>query len=142
MILYHGTCDTFAESIRREGLIPKKHPLQQKQVGLAALFTKSVHEHKAIYLTTSLETAKHFAQFRADYERAKSNQIVMFGNYNERIKLSTTIIPNAKPAIVVVDLPPSWKPDIKSDPNTPKADRAYWTTKAIPPSYIQSISHR
>ena len=136
MILYHGTCDTFVPDIKREGLVPQKHKLQETIPGMNALFYNVENDHKAVYLSGSLETARLFAQFRADYERAKYHAVVMFGQA-PKLKLSHEIRPTAKPAIITINVPDSWKPYLKRDTQTPAEMKAYWTTKAIPPEYIK-----
>src|ERR1039457_532522 len=115
MILYHGTCDAFVPDIKRDGLIPQKHKLQETVADdIMLLFVAPERDHNAVYLTASLETAKAFAKFRADYEREKYNGIVRFG-FAEKRKLSHEIIPTANPVIVEVHLPETWKRIVKPD---------------------------
>ena len=138
MILYHGTCDSFVPDNKREGLIPKKHAFQLENSGLAALFLKSPNDHNAVYLTASLATARVFADYRARYERATYGADVAFFDWDKR-KLTHEIRPTAKPAIITINVPDSWKPYIKRDTQCPPDNKAYWTYKPIPPEYIQGV---
>jgi hypothetical protein len=143
MILYHGTCDTFVPDIKREGLTPTKHPMQLENAGLCELLLKNKHDEKsALYLTASLDTARQFADFRARYERTPYDHIVTFGptGGNTKRKLSHAVHPTAKPVIVSVNVPDTWKPYIHADPQIPSEAKAYWTSKAIPPQFIKRIT--
>ena len=136
MILYHGTCDAFVPEILREGLIPQKHMLQQTVPSIDAFFYEPEHNHKAVYLSGSLATARLFAKFRADYEKAKYHAVVMFG-HAPKLKLSHTIRPTAKPVVLTINVPDDWKTYIKPDDNTSADLLAYWTVKPIPAKYIK-----
>jgi hypothetical protein len=114
--------------------------MQEQPAGIYALITAPCNDVTgAIYLSASLDTAKQFADFRARYERASYNHIVRWGHGVERIKLAHTVNPTAKPVVISVNVPDSWKPYIKPDEQTPAQAQAYWTDKPIPPKYITSF---
>ena len=68
-VLYHGTTDFYLESINKEGLSIKS---EQKNSALSS---------PSIYLTTSIEMAKHFAEVVSN--RKKSNPIILEINSDE-----------------------------------------------------------
>lgn len=68
-VLYHGTTDYYLESIKKEGLVIKS---EQKNSALSI---------PAIYLTTSIEMAKHFAEVISN--RKKTNPIILEIDSNE-----------------------------------------------------------
>ena len=136
MILYHGTCDSFVPDIKREGLIPKKHPFQLENSGISAIFLRDPNDHNAVYLTASLATARVFADYRARYERASYGADVPFYGW-DKCKREHESNPTAKPAVILVNVPDSWKPYIKRDTQCPPDNKAYWTDKPIPPKYIK-----
>lgn len=68
-VLYHGTTDFYLESINKEGLLIKS---EQKNSALSS---------PSIYLTTSIEMAKHFAEVVSN--RKKSNPIILEINSDE-----------------------------------------------------------
>lgn len=68
-VLYHGTTYYYLESINKEGLVVKS---EQKNSALSI---------PAIYLTTSIEMAKHFAEVISN--RKKSKPVILEVNSNE-----------------------------------------------------------
>jgi len=139
--LYHGTCSLFADSIRKDGLLPNAHKFEMRNTNGIALDVDPV-----VYVTTRRELAEEFARFRATYEQTDPGNLI-HANLTSlpNIKQSGEAHPEAKPAVVTINLPEDWKEYLIPDGDWDELSQlfgvpAYECTKPIPSEYITRIS--
>src|ERR1039458_5401705 len=113
MILYHGTCDTFLGDILIEGLKPDTANAYQLD-GLSHFSKLRDIEGapKYVFLSPHKDVAYWFAEYRANYERAKQHEKIAG---TSTIKLAKTSVPDAKPVLLTVTLSDSLKPKLVKD---------------------------
>jgi hypothetical protein len=129
MRLYHGTCTAFESSIKRNGLHPMPQYRYDSKVDSHTEGSKGEH---GVYVTPDKETAHMFAQFRADWMRAKIGDIVFYNGLSGREKLSGKVVRSCKPLLVEIDdsVP------LHTDENARREDGLYWTDVPIEPQHL------
>ena len=114
MILYHGTCDVFLGDILTDGLKPTSS--NAFQLDNFASYHGNLRDvegkTKYIFLSPHKDVAYWFAEYRANYERAKWHETIAG---TSTIKLAKTSVPDAKPVLLTVTLPDSLKPKLVKD---------------------------
>jgi hypothetical protein len=109
MIVYHGTTLSAARQIRKIGLIPHRETAfnTMRSDNGWKLRDESgntpMENEPRVYVTRRKDVAEMFAQFRAQYERAKPGEALPWGGL-KLIKLGRTQR-KANPAIVELDIP-------------------------------------
>jgi hypothetical protein len=134
MIFYHGTTLDAAKQIQREGL---------KKIPSRALQIQNLQDYPFVYLLPQLDKAEMYARFRAIYDRAPYGTDMSGippAGYNPFVgqwtKTSTTRNPKAKPAVVTIDLPTSFRARLRRDPDSGLGLVCQCT---IPPQYVRGI---
>lgn len=141
VIAYHGTTESAAEQIKREGLRPHRQTAFQIQIaGTQAILRNEPEEQMPwAYVTFNRDVAESFAHLRANYERVPKSSIIpdtCVRFVNEFVKLSDRVNPSARPALVEITLPPSWKRKLTQDP---AHTHGFVTSTPIPPKYIARV---
>lgn len=133
MILYHGTASTYLPSIEKYGLVPKpSHNFKVRN-----RFGQGVPYHRAVYLTTSRETAENFATLRASYLNALPGERLHFAPATFYKALDgPKPIGNAKPIVLEVNVPEDF--ELREDEQALSLE-AFWHPGTIPPSAIVKV---
>lgn len=138
MIFYHGTTLDAARAIQREGLIPHRETSFRLVDNRGIKLHDLPNEQKPyIYLTTDLDLARMYALFRTKYERAPYGTPIDGGKDDKPRKLSYRVEPNAKPAIVQLDVPQTITRKLVPDPLEDRS--GYFCECVIPSSYVQEV---
>jgi hypothetical protein len=138
VIFYHGTTLESARSIQREGLKPHRENAYRIETNGIKLRNVPSEKLPYIYLTTDQRMAELYADFRTQYAHAPRGAAIDGGGIYKPVKLTTKRWPNAKPAIVELDIPQTIVNSFRPDP---QEDRGGYTCLCIiPPQYIRSIA--
>lgn len=136
MIVYHGTTDDSAKQIAKDGL----KPMLSKSFNLMRMDNfRVIHDKEpAIYVALRKDVAIMFAEFRAQYERARPMQAIPWG-YMKMVKaFNAPVNLSASPVVVSFNLPPGW--DNKFQPDWAATDfDALTSSEAIPAEYVSSV---
>lgn len=102
MILYHGTVKEYLPSIMKEGLVPQKNVWQAFWDGGGKV---SEHEKSGVYLASSFDFAKWFAETRVDYLRIKGGgRFRPTGNSKGLIKMKNAPVVITSPVVLRVEI--------------------------------------
>ena len=137
MVVYHGTTLENAEMIKREGLRPKPESVFRTTRSDYDYGTLGGQYPNKVYITPDPKIAEMFALFRARYEKAKTGEEIKWGDIYLK-KLSPEIHPTAKPAIVKITLPDSWKSTLEIDYQT-EMYGGLTHDGPIPPEYVSDV---
>jgi hypothetical protein len=136
MILYHGTTLDVARKIKAEGLIPhRESAFEIERSDDHTNLREALGEDEPKVYLASKDAAMMFARFRVQYERAGYGEALAWGQIR-LIKKSALVNPEAKPAIVEINLPESW--NLEEDIQAPMFG-AKECLCSIPPEYISKI---
>ena len=141
MIFYHGTTLKAAEAIKKEGLKPHRETrfrLFFPELGREMKDSDGVEqEENVVYLVQDPRNAKEFVNFRALYERAPINTKLIWSDGEPfGIKNVAERDPDAKPAVVVVDIPNQLASKLDADT---QSDYGIVCRCVIPPQYIKAV---
>jgi hypothetical protein len=133
MIFYHGTTLDAAQKIKQSGL---------KKIHDNALQIENLRDYPYIYLLPIRHYAEMYARFRATYDRAAYGTdlsglpLTGYDFGMSWTKLSKVQNPTAKPAVVTLSLPSSYRAKLKPDPDSGVGLVCQCT---IPPQYVRGI---
>lgn len=149
MTYYHGTTADASASILRDGLKPT--PSKQWRIKYPSpfallfggynnpdAFTQQPDDlPNVVFVTSHKARAIDFAKARAKYLQAAPNSIVpRTRSLTPVLKLDTTVVPDAHPALLKVELPDAWK--LGQDEGLSDG----FTSASIPAKYISQIPIR
>lgn len=140
MTVYHGTTLSAAQSIKRDGLKPHRSTAFHFIAPNGRRLQDRPEEKIPLaYVTLIRKVAENFAKFRVDYLATPKGKQIPGTDRMPWVKTSATIDVNAKPALVILDLPDDWKSKFSVDPNSRLELAGLITPNTIPPAYVARI---
>jgi len=140
MILYHGTASPYLPSIREFGLNPSEASKYTFRLETADGKANPYTQH-AVYLTTSLDTAKTFAELRAEYVRAQPGEHIAdaYNGFFWKDEAAPDALPDAQPVVLELDVPEDIAKKLHADEAASERFEAFWYKGVIPATAIKEI---